>query len=57
MKYIIITKAQPPFLTDWFDSENHFNPDPQIGMMVINLHSKAYTTDGITWQPINEDHL
>ncbi len=57
MKYLIITKVQPPFFTDRFDPENHFNHDPEIGMMVIELHSKTYTTNGVTWQRINEDHL
>ena len=44
-----------PFLTEWFDSENHFNPE--IGMIVYDLVEKKYTSDGKEWHEIEEDHL
>jgi hypothetical protein len=54
-RYLITTTVQHPFITDWFDSENHFNEE--VGMVVYDLLSCTYTTDGITWNDIQEDHL
>jgi len=45
----------PPFLTDYFDAENHFNP--ALNMKVFDLKAFKYTTNGKDWQPISEDHL
>jgi hypothetical protein len=55
MQYLITTNAAPPFLTNWFDAENHFNPD--VEMVVYDLIHFVYTTDGHNWEPINIDHL
>jgi hypothetical protein len=55
MQYLITTNVQPPFLTIWFDAENHFNPC--VKMVVYDLINHVYTTDGHTWEPINIDHL
>lgn len=56
MRYLVTTKdAHAPFLTDWFDPENHFNPD--LDMVVYDLAKNEYTTDGKTWQEIEVDHL
>lgn len=54
-RYLITTEVEPPFLTHWFDAENNFNPS--IGMVVYDLHTRMYTTDGWTWLDIQEDHL
>ena len=56
MRYLITTKEiQSPFLTDWFEPENHFNSD--VGMIVYDLHKNQFTTDGKTWKEIEVDHL
>lgn len=55
MRYLITTKVEPPFLTKWFEPENHFNPD--IEMIVCDLVECKYTTDGATWHNIEIDHL
>lgn len=55
MRYLITTKKNPPFLTKWFESENHFNKD--IGMIVYDLIENKFTSDGIHWYDIEIDHL
>ena len=55
MRYLITTNNQPPFLTDWFDSENNFSLS--VNMVVYDLFHKKYTTDGIIWNDIAIDHL
>lgn len=56
MRYLITTnETDKPFFTDWFDSENNFNP--HIGMIVYDLVRLEFTTDGKTWKPIDIDHL
>ena len=56
MRYLITTKeVKSPFLTQWFEPENHFNPD--IEMIVYDLVECKFTTDGETWNDIEIDHL
>ena len=55
MRYLITSKVQPPAVTPWFDSENHFNPD--VEMVVYDLYLLKYMDDGQTWKDIQEDHL
>lgn len=60
MKYLIIitnpnTGEKSAFYTNWFQSENHFNPD--FAMVVIDLTQHLITFDGETWQDIEDDHL
>ena len=55
MRYLITTNVQPPFFTDRFDSENHFNAE--VEMVVYDLAKGVYTTDGEKWEEIEEDHL
>jgi len=55
MNYLITMDDAPPFFTNWFDAENNFRDD--INMVVYDLLSGAYTTDGTTWLEIEEDHL
>ena len=55
-RYLITTKeVKSPFLTKWFEPENHFNPD--IEMIVYDLVECKFTTDGKTWHDIEIDHL
>ena len=56
MRYLIITKeVASPFLTEWFEPENHFNPD--IEMIVYDLVEFKFTTDGKVWRNIKVDQL
>jgi len=56
MRYLITTKeVKSPFLTQWFDPENHFNPD--VDMVVYDLCKNEFTTDGKTWHKIEVDYL
>ena len=55
MRYLITTNIQKPFLTEWFEPENHFNAE--VEMVVYDLIKKKYTTDGKTWKRIKIDHL
>lgn len=56
MQYLITTNdGENPFLTNWFDSENHFNS--QIGMVVYDLYNQKYTNNGTQWEHIVKDHL
>ena len=56
MRYLITMQGyKMPFLTDWFDAENHFDFD--FGMIVYDLCESKFTTDGRTWYEIEIDHL
>jgi len=55
MKYLIYTNDFPPFFTDYYEYNNHYNPD--IEMKVFDLINKKYTEDGISWKNIETDHL
>ena len=55
MRYLITTNNNTPFFTEWFDVENHFNKD--VDMAVYDLSENRYTTDGVNWNRIMEDHL
>lgn len=53
MRYLVTSPGNEPFFTNWFDAENNFNE----GMTVYDLAKFVYTTDGINWTEIEEDHL
>ncbi len=54
MRYLItFTDGSEPFLTPYFDSENLYIAT----MIVFDLDSQTYTTDGQIWNEIIEDHL
>jgi len=60
MRYIVITRnpltgVQQAFSSEWFETENHYNPD--YDMIVIDRARNEITFDGITWEEIEEDHL
>ena len=57
MRYLItFTKpGNEPFLTRWFDYDNHYNPD--LGMIIFDLEYELYSTNGKDWQSIPQDHL
>lgn len=53
MRYLIINLKEKPFLTNWFEPENHFI----IGMVVFDLLEDKYTMSGELWHDIEIDHL
>ena len=55
MRYLITTPGQKPFMTKWFDPENHFKPD--VEMIVYDLSELKYTKDGVNWYNIEVDEL
>ena len=56
MRYLISTKdGNQPFLSKWFEPDNHFNPD--VEMIVFDLYLLKFTTDGKTWNRLKIDHL
>jgi len=54
MNYLIITKSNGPFYTNWYSS-NFFNKEEE--MVVFDLKAGEYTTDGTNWLEIPQDHL
>ncbi len=56
MRYLI-TQGQfsPPFFTDNFDPENHWQE--HVDMVVYDLNCSLYTIDGKEWKPIAIDGL
>ena len=55
MNYLIVSKSYEPFYTNWFVAENNFNKDDE--MVVFNLVTHQYTTNGKDWYDIPQDHL
>ena len=55
MRYLITTINNHPFFSEWYDFENHFNPE--VGMIIYDLVKFKFTTDGETWTDIKFDHL
>jgi hypothetical protein len=51
--YLITQPGTEPFLTKYFDPENHW----QSGMVVFNCATSEYTTDGTHWQLLSTDQL
>ena len=54
-RYLVTTKGDEPFFTQFFTPENHFVPDG--GMVVYDLVDRLYTDDGEEWFPIEVDRL
>lgn len=55
MRYLVTTKDNPPFLTEYFDVENHFAEN--LGMVVYDLCKKIYTKNGRMWFEIPKNSL
>jgi hypothetical protein len=55
MRYLIITNNDPPFVTNWFNKENHWQNN--VGMVVCDLQEMIYTTTGDVWDKIEIDNL
>lgn len=56
MRYLITANdGFPPFLTNVFDYVNNWQED--CDMVVYDLQTITYTTDGTTWHPIETDQL
>jgi len=55
MRYLVTMNGNPPFLTKWFEYDNHWQD--VINMVVCDLQNLTYTQDGKTWHPIEQDQL
>ena len=53
MQYLIQPKDSEPFFTKWYDFENNYSE----GMIVYELITFSFTTDGENWQLLNTDRL
>jgi hypothetical protein len=53
MRYLITSDTNPPFLTKWYEYENHYTE----GMTIYDFGHNKYTTNGIDWHDIDIDHL
>lgn len=53
MRYLITQADHEPFITEWFNSENHYVK----GMIVYDFLSLIYSVDGENWKDIIVDHL
>lgn len=52
MNYLILHDGKS-FYTNWYSYDNNYVD----GMIVFDFRNSQYTTDGIKWLPIEEDHL
>lgn len=55
MQYLIITKEHNPFLTNWYQYENHWVEGSFL--MVFDTINYKYTKNGKDWLDIELDHL
>ena len=55
MKYLIITKDNNPFYTNWFDYENLYVPELMV--CIFDIETGKHTFDGQTWIETTVDHL
>lgn len=55
MRYLIITKDNQPFYTNWFDYDNLYNPD--VITCIFDLSKFIHTFDGKTWVETTVDNL
>ena len=55
MRYLVTSNNSEPFLTKWFDIEDHWIDG--VEMVVYNLISGRYTNDGVKWLEIKFDNL
>ena len=55
MRYLVTIPNYHAFLTKWFEYENHW--DDGKGIVIYDLQTLTYTTDGTTWHPIEQDQL
>lgn len=57
MRYLVVATGLEPFLTEWFDIDNNYNPEYK--MVVFDLVNRIYYDGNIdkVWLTITEDHL
>ena len=53
MEYLLIYPNNKPFISVYYDYENHYVD----GMLVFNLTNRTYSSDGINLKEIEADHL
>lgn len=55
MKYLVISKDNSAFWTNWFNYDKLWNKD--VIRCVINIEENIITFNGFYWTQINYDHL
>jgi len=55
MRYLITINGNPPFLTKYFEYENHWTNG--VNMVVCDLQTLSFTQNGKDWHPIKNDGL
>lgn len=55
MNYLIVTNSHEPFYTNWFSPENNWIDGCE--MIVFNLLTHKWTSNGKDWHDITQDHL
>ena len=53
MNFLIQPKDEKPFLTNWFEFENHYSK----GMVIYNLISNMFSSDGDTLSELLDNQL
>ena len=54
MNYLIVTKDNNPFYTQWYEFENHYSDNI---LVVFDILGWKHTYDGINWVKTTSDHL
>lgn len=55
MRYLIITKDDVPFFTEYYDYENFYNPE--VMKVIFDIIKGLHTFDGKNWIETGVDHL
>lgn len=55
MRYLIVTKNNNPFYTNWYEYDNLY--DPNVITCIFDLLKGTHTFDGKTWIETIKDHL
>ena len=55
MTYTVILQDKTLFYTNWFSYDNDWNEEQHF--LIINNISHQYTTNGLDWIDIEDDHL
>lgn len=54
-RYLITMDGEEPFTTEWYDFQNNYRAD--LNMIVYDLHNNLYSTNGIDYKELENDHL
>lgn len=55
MRYLVITKNNDPFYTNWYEYDDFWNSE--LMYCIFDLAKGVHAFDGKTWIETEEDHL